>query len=108
MKIQYAATLLLLIATPALADATKTVGSIKFSCVLTGSGDSGFDIITENSSKDSRTCTSSCKLTKKDGKTQEWKYSSRTVRTGKSWFGGEASVSGSPLSKPDLTSASCS
>ena len=106
MKIRYAVALLLLVSSPALADATKTVGEVTFECKLTGSGDSGFDITTDT--KVAKTCTASCKLTKKNGTTQEWKYEKRKVNTGKTWFGGESSVSGSPLSKPDLTSASCS
>jgi hypothetical protein len=106
MKIRYAVSLFLLTASPALAAATKSVGDVAFECKLTGSGDSGFDISTDT--KVAKTCSASCKLTKKDGSTQEWKYEKRKVNTGKTWFGGESSVSGSPLSKPDLTNASCS
>jgi hypothetical protein len=106
MKIRYTVVLLLLTASPALAAATKTVGDVSFECKLTGSGDSGFDITTET--KVAKTCSAACKLTKKDGRTQQWTYQKRKVNTGKTWFGGESSVSGSPLSKPDLTSASCS
>jgi hypothetical protein len=61
-------------ATPALSAASKTDNGVTFTCALTGSGNSGFDIYAKNDGPSDKVCSASCKLTKSDGKTQEWAY----------------------------------
>ena len=108
MKIGYATALLFLFTTPALPSNTQTDSGVTFTCALTGSDDSGFDIYAKNDGATDKSCTAKCKLSKSSGGAQEWEYSA-TVRASaqRFWFGGEAGVSGAPLSNPDLTSASC-
>ena len=48
MKFANAAALLLLLTTPALADATKTIGGVVLECTVTGSGKDGFDVTADN------------------------------------------------------------
>jgi hypothetical protein len=112
MKIGYAAALLLLIATPALSATTKTDNGVTFTCEVTGSDKDGFSITAKNDGKTDTDCTASCKLTKSDKNTQEWSYPKSgtiKVRSGpaRMYFGGEAGLSGKPLSNPDVTKASC-
>ena len=113
MKIGSAAAVLIFMATPALSAASKTDNGVTFTCALTGSGNSGFDIYAKNDGPSDKVCSASCKLTKSDGKTQEWAYPKQgdpikvSKASQKFWFGGEASVPGSPLSGPDVTKASC-
>ena len=112
MKIGYAAALLLVTITPALAGATRTVDKITFTCEVTGSGKDGFSIIAKNDGDADKACTASCQLTKKDNTKQEWSFPSSgtiTVRKGpaKMYFEGKASLAGAPLKDPDVTKASC-
>jgi hypothetical protein len=109
MKFANAAALLLLLTTPALADATKTTGGVSVECTVTGSSKDGFDVTADNKKGSAdRDCSATCKLTKKDGSTIEKSYSKKAGKNLKVWMGGEGSVSGAPLSNPNLTSASCS
>jgi hypothetical protein len=55
-----------------------------------------------------RDCNATCKLTKKDGSTIEKSYSKKAGKNLKVWMGGEASISGAPLTNPNITSGSCS
>lgn len=106
MKIKYTAALLFLIATPAL---SVTDNGVTFTCAITGSGDSGFDIYATNPGPSAKVCSATCRVTKNDGTTKDWEYSSRTVKAGQQrfWFGGESGVSGAPLKNPEITKASC-
>ena len=109
MKFANAAALLLLLTTPALADAKKTIGDVVLECTVTGSSKDGFDVTADNKKGSAdRDCSATCKLTKKDGSTIEKSYSKKAGKNLKVWMGGEGSVSGAPLSNPNLTSASCS
>jgi len=106
MKIKDIAVLsILLVATSLVA------ADVEFTCVITGSGDSGFDILAVNPGPDAKKCTATCTVTRKDGSTKSWTYTA-TV-TGKTpnqrvWFGGEAGVAGAPLSNPKISNTSCS
>jgi hypothetical protein len=106
MKIVYAVALALLMATPALAD------QVTFTCTLTGSDRDGFDIHTINTGPDEKRCSAACEVTKKDGSTKEFTYSSRPVKVSvnkdtRTWFDGETNVSGKPLSAARITQHSC-
>ena len=81
-----------------------------FTCILTGSGDSGFDIRAKNPGSTNQKCTATCTVKKKDGTSKSWTYT-RTV-TGKTpdrhiWLGGETGVAGAPLSDPKISDISC-
>jgi hypothetical protein len=111
MKTGYAILPLLLLTVPATAASTKSDNGVDFTCELSGSNDSGFNIVATNKNATSMDCTASCKLIKADGSSKEWDYNSpaRTVGSNKQkyWFAGESSVTGSPLKNPDMTKASC-
>jgi hypothetical protein len=108
MRIYYAAALLILSATPAFSQSTKTDNGVLVECKLTGSGDSGFDITGDNKQGSvDKSCSATCKLTKADKSTMEKSYTTKVGKGLKNWIGGEASVSGAPLKSPTLTSASC-
>jgi hypothetical protein len=108
MKIAYAAALLTLLTTPAFSAASKTDNGVLLECTLTGSGDSGFSITGDNKKGSvDRSCSATCKLTKADKSTMEKSYTYKVGKGMKAWIGGEASVSGAPLSNPNLTSGSC-
>ena len=83
---------------------------VTFTCAITGSGASGFDIYAINPGPDRKKCSATCTVTRKDGTTQSWSYSA-TVNVGsptqRHWFGGEAGVPGAPLSTPTISKASC-
>jgi len=107
MKMQYAAVSLMLFTTPAFSD-SKTDNGVVLECKLTGSGDSGFDITGDNKQGPAdRSCKAGCKVTKADKSILERTYEAKVNKGLKAWIGGEASVSGSPLRNPTLTSASC-
>lgn len=106
MKIKNIAVLSILLAASSLVAA-----DVEFTCVITGSGDSGFDILAVNPGPDAKKCTATCTLTKKDGSTKSWTYTAKV--SGKTpnqrvWFGGEAGVAGAPLSNPKISNTSCS
>jgi hypothetical protein len=108
MKINYTAALLILFATPAFSQSTKTDSGVLLECKLTGSGDSGFDITGDNKQGSAdKSCSATCKLTKADKSTMEKSYTRKVAKGFKVWIGGEAGVSGAPLQNPTLTSASC-
>ena len=83
---------------------------VTFTCAITGSGASGFDIYATNPGPDRKKCTATCAVIQKDGSTRSWSYSA-TVNVGsptqRHWFGGEAGVPGAPLSNPTISKASC-
>jgi hypothetical protein len=112
MKLGYAL-ILVLFATPALSESTKSANDVTFECVVTGSDKDGFDLTAEYDGKDVKQCTASCQLTTGDDrKTKEYTYPDNgtkklSQRSGKQWLGGEAGLSGKPLSNPDVTKASC-
>src|SRR6058998_2418634 len=104
MKITWVVLLVFAIAAPASAQ------QVTFTCSITGSGASGFDVHATNPGPGRKTCRATCTVTRSDGSTQSWSYSG-TVNAGapaqRMWFGGEAGVPGAPLSKPAITNASC-
>lgn len=113
MKVTKLLAALLLAAAPALAQEEESVsaGDVEFTASLTGSGNSGFDIYAKSSAAINKSCTATVTVTKSDGSTQSWTYKDRNVQGGtnaKQWFGGESSVSGSPLSDPMISDQSCS
>jgi len=106
MNIKKIAVLSILLAASSLA-----ASDVEFTCVITGSGNSGFDILAVNPGPDAKKCTATCTLTRKDGSAKSWTYTA-TV-SGKTpnqrvWFGGEAGVAGAPLSNPNISNTSCS
>ncbi len=106
MKIKNIAVLSILLAVSSLVAA-----DVEFTCVITGSGDSGFDILAVNPGPDAKKCTATCTVTKKDGSMKSWTYTATvTGKTPKQrvWFSGEAGVAGAPLSNPKISNASCS
>jgi hypothetical protein len=109
MNLGKAAVALLLLATPALAGSSKSAGDVTFVCEVTGSGDDGFTITAKNEGSADKSCDATCKLDKASGGSKSWSYSAK-VRASpqKFYFGGEAGVSGAPLSNPNVTDASCS
>ena len=109
MKIGFAAALLVLVATPALSAATKTVGKVTFECLVTGSDKDGFDLNAINGGDSVMDCTAACQLTQGDSKkTKEFSYT-KTVRKvgGRQAFYGEAGLPGKPLTNPNVTKATC-
>jgi len=92
--------------------ATSLVAAhVEFTCVITRTGGSGFDILAVNPGPDAKKCTATCRVTRKDGSTKSWTYTASV--TGKTpdqrvWFGGEAGVAGAPLSNPKMSNTSCS
>ena len=104
MKIAYPAALSFVIATLALAQ------QVTFTCRITGSGDSGFDIYATNPGPDRKKCSATCTVTRSDGSTRSWSYSATVnvgTQTQRTWFGGEAGVPGAPLSNPTISQTSC-
>jgi hypothetical protein len=105
MKIVYAVALALLMATPALAD------QVTFTCTISGSDRDGFEIHAKNAGPNNKTCSAACEVTKKDGSTKEYTYSSRSVTyvspDTKRWFAAETNVPGKPLSEARITQHSC-
>ena len=83
---------------------------VTFTCVITGSGNDGFDIVATNSGSERKKCSATCTVTRNDGSTQSWSYSG-TVRAGapsqRHWFGGEAGIKGAPLRNPTISKSSC-
>ena len=107
MKTGYAAALLVLLATPALADAKKTSNGVVLECKVTGSGEDGFDITADNTNGSAdRNCTASCKLSKGSSSVEKTYPETRVAKGFKAWVGGEAGMRGK-LSNPNLTSGSC-
>jgi hypothetical protein len=108
MKIGKAVLALLLLATPAMADSSKTVGDVTFTCEVTGSGNDGFKITAKNDGSSDKSCEATCKLDRASGGSKSWTYKYKVnASPQKFYFGGEASLPGAPLSNPDLTDASC-
>jgi hypothetical protein len=114
MKVGYATALLFFVATPALSSSTKTVNKVTFECMVTGSDKDGFDLTAQNDGDSEMDCSASCQLTTNDKKTKtkDYKYpnsGTKTVRkmSGHQSFGGEAGLSGKPLTDPNVTYASC-
>lgn len=106
MKISRIALLSLLVAAPSLGAA-----AVEFTCALTGSGASGFDILAKNPGSDAQQCTATCTVKKNDGTSKSWTYTATVTGTTPNrwvWFGGEAGVPGAPLSSPTISSSSCS
>jgi hypothetical protein len=111
MKIGYAAALSLVIATPALSAATKTVSGVTFECKVTGSDKDGYDLTTTYNGDKEVKCTASCQFTMSDGKKtaenpKRGSAYTTTVRKGIHSFYGEAGLPGKPLTNPNVT-ASC-
>ena len=111
MKIACATAVSFLIATVALAQPTLALAQqVTFTCGITGSGDSGFDIYAINPGPDRKKCSATCTVTKRDGSTRSWSYSTTVnvgTQTQRHWFGGEAGVPGAPLSNPTISKTSC-
>ena len=101
MKIACITAFSLLIATPTLAQ------QVTFTCVLTGSSNSGFDIRATNPSPNVKKCGATCTVTKSDGSTKSWFYSGMVYPNGPHWLGGETEVPGAPLSNPTISNTSC-
>ena len=91
------------------ASADKADEQVTFTCSITGSGDSGFDIYATNDGPDPKKCSATCTVTKRDGSKQSWSYSNTVPGNPgrRFWFGGEASVRGAPLSNPTISNTSC-
>jgi hypothetical protein len=70
MKIGHLAALSLLMATPALAGPEKSVNGVELECKITGSDKTGYSLLAKNTTKEKKTCSATCKLTKKDGAPQ--------------------------------------
>jgi hypothetical protein len=108
MKFASAAALLLLLATPAFADASKTVSDVVVECAVTGSSNDGYNLTADNKKGSAdRDCSATCKLTRKDGSTFEKSWSKKVSKGFKVSMGGEGSLPGSPFSSPNVTQASC-
>lgn len=93
-----------------LAASALAAADVEFTCTLSGSGDRGFDIYAKNPGPDAKKCSATCTVTKQDGSTKSWSYTS-TV-SGKTpnqriWFGGEAGVAGAPLRNPKISNTAC-
>jgi hypothetical protein len=89
-----------------------SVGDIQFGCVITGSDADGFSVWAHwaRTPETNRKCKVTITVTKSDGSKQSWTYRDRIVYAIAKWggvMGGEASVSGEPLSNPKLSDASC-
>jgi hypothetical protein len=107
MKTGYAAALLVLLVTPALADAKKTSNGVVLECTVTGSSKDGFDLTADNKNGSAdRECTATCKLSK-GSSSLEKTYTKKVGKGFKAWMGGEGGVGGT-LSNPNITSGSCS
>jgi len=105
MKLTYAVVFLLATALPACGQPQVT-----FTCVITGSGNDGFDLVATNPGPERKKCSATCTVTRNDGSTQSWSYSG-PVRAGaasqRQWFGGEAGIKGAPLKNPTVSKSSC-
>jgi hypothetical protein len=99
--------LAIMLSTHLVADDKVTVGDVKFESKITGSDNDGFSISASNRGKTDRKCKVSITLTKKNGSKQTWDYNYlASARDVTEFVAGEASISGAPLSNPDLK-ASC-
>jgi hypothetical protein len=108
MNLGYTTVVLLLLATPALASSSKSVGVVTLTCEVTGSSNDGFTLSAKNSGSSDKSCKATCKLTKAAGGSQSWSYDGPVRASPQTfYFGGEAGISGAPLSNPDVTDASC-
>jgi len=108
MKIQCAAVLMMLFATPAFSQATKTENGVLLLCEVTGSSKDGFSITGDNKQgKADQSCSATCTLTKKDNSKLQKSYTYKVGKGMKAYIGGEASQSGAPLTNPTLSSTSC-
>jgi catabolite regulation protein CreA len=107
MKIGKAALALLLLATPAMADSSKTVGKVTFTCEITGSDKDGITVTSKNDGDDDKDCTATCKVKSAGGDSQVFKYSAKSRGHKVEYFNGEAGLKGAPLSEPNITDASC-
>jgi hypothetical protein len=116
MKTGYLAVLSLVMATSALAGPKKSADGVDFECAVTGSDKTGFSIYATNTTKVKKTCSATCKLIKKDGKTQNYEAKSRPVngaqegkdRSQRFEIEGQVLPKDGPFSSPDITAASCS
>jgi hypothetical protein len=110
MKIACSILTLALLATPALAASPKTVSNVDFTCEITGSDKSGFNIIAVNKNTTSMSCTATCTVTLASGKTQDYDSGSPyTVGTNNQRYNvfGKASLPGGPFKDASVTKASC-
>jgi hypothetical protein len=107
MKIGKAALPLLLLATPAMADSSKTAGTVTFTCEITGSDKDGITVTSKNDGDDDKDCKATCKVKSAGGDTPDFKYSHKTHAHKLEYFDGEAGLKGAPLSNPNITDASC-
>jgi hypothetical protein len=107
MRIVKATLALVLLATPAMADSSKSVGDVTFTCEITGSDKDGITVTGKNDGAEDKNCKATCKVKKTVGDSQDWKYSAKVHAKKLEYFGGEAGVKGAPLSEPSVTDASC-
>jgi len=108
MKIQCAAALMVMIATPAFSESTKTENGVILLCEVTGSSKDGFSITGDNKQgKADQSCSATCTLTKKDNSKLEKSYTYKVGKGMKAYIGGEASQAGAPLTNPTLSGTSC-
>ena len=74
-----------------------------------GSGANGFQINAVNTSGKSKTCSVTCKVTFSSGSTKDFPYTGQSIssRTGTQYVAGESAVTGSPISKAEISTSSC-
>src|SRR5262249_9779013 len=115
MKFACAAVASLVLVAPALADSTRMVGPVTFSCELDGSGDDTFTVYATNSGTTDMQCSATCTYNTATGGQKRYDQSGiGTVRPGKQRFmsgpikGGEQPpIKEGTLSNLNLAAAYC-
>lgn len=115
MKTGWIALLALAVAVPALAEEVdkKSYDGVEFECTIGGSGMDGWSITGKPlpQTKVKKTCSATCTLTDKNGKTETVKADNRPVFGDRQWkqqlAASQSALKNAPYKSPRLTGGSC-